>query len=155
VLNVLTSHAYVAYAGLNTGSMLFRNTNWTRRLVADLCAFAARAHTEDIRELILMQHALNTPGLPPKYAKLPCKPLCMRANNVVIANAQELKQHVVLLPGFHDTPLLYMALKRTPGNLDRVYFEGDVGRVNIGLNRHFAQVALLQHLHMIEQPDVC
>jgi hypothetical protein len=43
--------------------------------------------------------------------------------------------------GFHDTPLLYLALKRTPGNLDRVYFEGDVGRVTIGLNRHFAQVS--------------
>jgi hypothetical protein len=58
-----------------------------------------------------------------------------------VATPQEIKQHVALVPGFHDTPLLYLALKRTPSNLDRVYFEGDAGRVDVGLNRHFAQVA--------------
>jgi hypothetical protein len=61
-------------------------------------------------------------------------------NHVDVINTQELKQHVELVEGFHDTPLLYLALKRTPGNLDKVYFEGDLGQVTIGLNRHFAQV---------------
>jgi len=45
---------------------------------------------------------------------------------------------VKLVPGFFDTPLLLWALKRTPGNLDRVYFER-----GIGLNRHFLQVEFL------------
>lgn len=41
-----------------------------------------------------------------------------------------------MVPGFFDTPLLLWALKRTPGNLDRVYFERSI----LGLNRHFLQV---------------
>ena len=40
-----------------------------------------------------------------------------------------------LVPGFMDTPLLVWALKRTPGALDRVYFER-----SLGLNRHWLQV---------------
>ena len=46
-----------------------------------------------------------------------------------------------MVKGFADTPLLVWALKKTPGNLDRVYFER-----GIGLNRHWLQVrALLQN----------
>lgn len=42
------------------------------------------------------------------------------------------------MQGFFDTPLLLWALKRTPGNLDRVFFER-----GIGLNRHFLQASTL------------
>lgn len=48
---------------------------------------------------------------------------------------QELAKAVELVPGFMDTPLLVWALKRTPGALDRVYFER-----SLGLNRHWLQV---------------
>ena len=48
---------------------------------------------------------------------------------------QELEKEVHLVVGFYDTPLLLWALKRTPGNLDRVYFERQ-----LPLNRHFLQV---------------
>jgi hypothetical protein len=48
---------------------------------------------------------------------------------------QELEKEVHLVQGFFDTPLLLWALKRTPGNLDHVFFER-----GIGMNRHFLQV---------------
>jgi hypothetical protein len=49
---------------------------------------------------------------------------------------QELEREVHLVQGFFDTPLLLWAIKRTPGNLDRVFFER-----SIGLNRHFLQAS--------------
>ena len=45
------------------------------------------------------------------------------------------------MQGFFDTPLLLWALKRTPGNLDRVFFER-----SIGLNRHFLQASTLSEI---------
>ena len=138
------STGHVANAGLNTGSMLFRNSDWSRRLLADLCAYAARAHSEDL--LMVGTCALCAKSELDMLRDVLLLPVSMfilfsRCYEVSRAIAQELRQHVELVQGFHDTPLLYLVLKRTPGNLDRVYFEGDVGRVTIGLNRHFAQVS--------------
>lgn len=125
--------------------MLFRNSDWSRRLLADLCAYAARAHSEDLQTVGTCMHwAKSELGMLQDVARLPVRMSfcgCCRCHEAIFATAQELRQHVELVQGFHDTPLLYLMLKRTPGNLDRVYFEGDVGRVYVGLNRHFAQVS--------------
>lgn len=36
-------------AGLNTGSMLFRNSAWTRKLINEMCAHAHREDLEAMR----------------------------------------------------------------------------------------------------------
>lgn len=51
---------------------------------------------------------------------------------------QEMERAVRLVPGFTDTPLLVWALKSTPGALDRVFFEQE-----LGLNRHWLQVTCM------------
>ena len=40
-------------AGLNTGSMLFRNSAWTRTLLAEMCA---HAHREDLDAMRAVRH---------------------------------------------------------------------------------------------------
>lgn len=42
--------------------------------------------------------------------------------------------------GFFEQGLLIWWLRRTPGYMDRVYWEGDRGNAYFGLNRHFPQV---------------
>lgn len=53
---------------------------------------------------------------------------------------QEMEKYVHLQGGFFEQGLLIWWLKRTPGHMDRVYFEGDRGNAVFGINRHFPQV---------------